>query len=130
MARAKKEVKDATISETKEKKIAEKKIEENIDKEEKKENVEKAEKKENVEKAEKKENVEKAEKKEKKEKKKKEGLIKGIRKEMKQVVWPSAGTILKSTIAVLVMCIFLVLFFEALMLFMAWLKVFLKGLFV
>ena len=112
MARAKKEVKDATISETKEKKIAEKKIEENIDKEEKKENVEKAEKKE------------------KKEKKKKEGLIKGIRKEMKQVVWPSAGTILKSTIAVLVMCIFLVLFFEALMLFMAWLKVFLKGLFV
>ena len=130
MARAKKEVKDATISETKEKKIAEKKIEENIDKEEKKENVKKAEKKENVEKAEKKENVEKAEKKEKKEKKKKEGLIKGIRKEMKQVVWPSAGTILKSTIAVLVMCIFLVLFFEALMLFMAWLKVFLKGLFV
>ena len=121
MARAKKEVKDATISETKEKKIAEKKIKENIDKEEKKENVEKAEKKENVE---------KAEKKEKKEKKKKEGLIKGIRKEMKQVVWPSAGTILKSTIAVLVMCIFLVLFFEALMLFMAWLKVFLKGLFV
>ena len=112
MARAKKEVKDATISETKEKKIAEKKIEENIDKEEKKENVKKAEKKE------------------KKEKKKKEGLIKGIRKEMKQVVWPSAGTILKSTIAVLVMCIFLVLFFEALMLFMAWLKVFLKGLFV
>ena len=112
MARAKKEVKDATISETKEKKIAEKKIEETIDKEEKKENVEKAEKKE------------------KKEKKKKEGLIKGIRKEMKQVVWPSAGTILKSTIAVLVMCIFLVLFFEALMLFMAWLKVFLKGLFV
>ena len=130
MARAKKEVKDATISETKEKKIAEKKIEENIDKEEKKENVKKAEKKENVEKAEKKENVEKAEKKEKKEKKKKEGLIKGIRKEMKQVVWPSAGTILKSTIAVLVMCIFLILFFEALMLFMAWLKVFLKGLFV
>ena len=113
MARAKKEVKDATISETKEKKIAEKKIEENIDKEEKKENVKKAEKK-----------------KEKKEKKKKEGLIKGIRKEMKQVVWPSAGTILKSTIAVLVMCIFLILFFEALMLFMAWLKVFLKGLFV
>ena len=112
MARAKKEVKDATISETKEKKIAEKKIEETIDKEEKKENVEKAEKKE------------------KKEKKKKEGLIKGIRKEMKQVVWPSAGTILKSTIAVLVMCIFLILFFEALMLFMAWLKVFLKGLFV
>ena len=112
MARAKKEVKDATVSETKEKKIAEKKIEETIDKEEKKENVEKAEKKE------------------KKEKKKKEGLIKGIRKEMKQVVWPSAGTILKSTIAVLVMCIFLILFFEALMLFMAWLKVFLKGLFV
>ena len=49
---------------------------------------------------------------------------------MKQVVWPSAGNVFKSTIAVLVICVFLALFFLAVTLFMAWLKVFLKGLFV
>ena len=106
MAKAKKEVKDAIISETKEKKKVEEVKETKV---EKKEEVVKEEKKA---------------------KKKKEGLLKGIRKEMKQVVWPSAGTVLKSTIAVLVICIFLALFFEAVILFMAWLKVFLKGLFV
>ena len=110
MAKVKKTVKDAAISETKEKK--KKEIVEDI----KEEKIEE----------------EKAEKEEKKtkEKKKKVGFLAGIRKEMKQVVWPSAGNIVKSTIAVLVICIFLALFFEAVILFMAWLKVFLKGLFV
>ena len=108
MAKAKKEVKEATISETKEKKKEEKIVEE-----------EKVLKEEKIEKVENKKN-----------KKKKDGFFKGIRKEMKQVVWPSAGNVLKSTIAVLVICVFLALFFLAVTLFMAWLKVFLKGLFV
>jgi preprotein translocase SecE subunit len=108
MAKAKKEVKEATISETKEKKKEEKIVEE-----------EKVLKEEKIEKVETKKN-----------KKKKDGFFKGIRKEMKQVVWPSAGNVLKSTIAVLVICVFLALFFLAVTLFMAWLKVFLKGLFV
>ena len=110
MAKVKKTVKDAAISETKEKK--KKEIFEDI----KEEKIEE----------------EKAEKEEKKtkEKKKKVGFLAGIRKEMKQVVWPSAGNIVKSTIAVVAICIFLSLFFEAVTLFMAWLKVFLKGLFV
>ena len=108
MAKAKKEVKEATISETKEKKKEEKIVEE-----------EKVLKEEKIEKVENKMN-----------KKKKDGFFKGIRKEMKQVVWPSAGNVLKSTIAVLVICVFLALFFLAVTLFMAWLKVFLKGLFV
>ena len=108
MAKAKKEVKEATISETKEKKKEEKIVEE-----------EKVLREEKIEKVETKKN-----------KKKKDGFFKGIRKEMKQVVWPSAGNVLKSTIAVLVICVFLALFFLAVTLFMAWLKVFLKGLFV
>ena len=108
MAKTKKEVKEATISETKEKKKEEKIVEE-----------EKVLKEEKIEKVETKKN-----------KKKKDGFFKGIRKEMKQVVWPSAGNVLKSTIAVLVICVFLALFFLAVTLFMAWLKVFLKGLFV
>ena len=108
MAKTKKEGKEATISETKEKKKEEKIVEE-----------EKVLKEEKIEKVETKKN-----------KKKKDGFFKGIRKEMKQVVWPSAGNVLKSTIAVLVICVFLALFFLAVTLFMAWLKVFLKGLFV
>ena len=120
MAKAKKEVKEATISETKEKKKEEKNVkEEKVLKEEKIVEEEKVLKEEKIEKVEKKKN-----------KKKKDGFFKGIRKEMKQVVWPSAGNVLKSTIAVLVICVFLALFFLAVTLFMAWLKVFLKGLFV
>ena len=66
---------------------------------------------------------EKTSKKEKKEKKpKKEGFFKSIRKEMKQVVWPTGKEILKSTIAVLIMCIFLALFFEGIELLMALIK--------
>ncbi len=109
MAKAKKEVKEATISETKVKKKKEEKVEEveeEVIEEVKEEKVEKSEKN-------------------KKEKKKKVGFFSGIRKEMKQVVWPSAGDIVKSTIAVVVMCLFLCLFFLAIMAVMALIK---KGL--
>ena len=41
---------------------------------------------------------------------------------MKQVVWPSAGDIVKSTIAVVVMCLFLCLFFLAITALMALIK--------
>jgi len=63
--------------------------------------------------------------KEKKKKNKKNGFLKGVRSEMKQVVWPSAGDIAKSTIAVILICIFLCLFFEGITL----LAAFIKGLF-
>lgn len=63
--------------------------------------------------------------KEKKKKDKKGGFFKGVRGEMKQVVWPSAGAIAKSTIAVILICIFLCLFFEGITL----LAAFIKGLF-
>ena len=109
MAKAKKEVKEATISETKEKKKKEEIIEEV-------EEVVEEKIEEEVE----------AKEPERVEKKKKKGFFRGIREEMHQVVWPSAGNIVKSTIAVVVICIFLALFFEAIILFMAWLK----GLFV
>jgi len=66
------------------------------------------------------------EKEEKKEKKKKSGFFKELRKEMKQVVWPTAGEVLKSTLSVVLICIFLCLFFEA----VALLAAFIKGLFV
>ena len=65
---------------------------------------------------------EKTSKKEKTKKEKKDGFFKSIRKEMKQVVWPTGKDILKSTIAVLIMCIFLALFFEGIELLMALIK--------
>ncbi len=65
---------------------------------------------------------EKTSKKEKPKKEKKDGFFKSIRKEMKQVVWPTGKDILKSTIAVLIMCIFLALFFEGIELLMAFIK--------
>jgi len=102
----KKQVKDAVISE------------EEV-KEEKK--VEKVEEKEETKKK-----VEVEEVKGTKEKKKKEGFFKGLRKEMKQVVWPTAGNVVKSTVSVILICIFLCLFFEA----VALLAAFIKGLFV
>ena len=58
----------------------------------------------------------------KKSNKKKEGLVKGIKKELKLVKWPSAKDILKYTIATIVLCIILVLFFELLNLIMAYVK--------
>lgn len=79
-----------------------------------------SEEKEKIEKEVKEEKVTAKEKEPKKEKKqKKDGFFKSIRKEMKQVVWPSGKEILKSTIAVLIMCIFLGLFFKGIELLMA-----------
>ena len=92
----KKEIKDAVVSEEKKKK--EEVIEEV--KEVKEEKTSKNEKK----------------------KTKKDGFFKSIRKEMKQVVWPTGKDVLKSTIAVLIMCIFLALFFNGVELLMAFIK--------
>ena len=65
------------------------------------------------------------EKKKKKDNKPKEGLWTGVKKELKLVKWPSAKEIIKYTIATIVFCIILVLFFELLNVIMA----FVKGLF-
>ena len=61
----------------------------------------------------------------KQEKVAKEKLLTGIKKEMKLVKWPSAKDILKYTIATIIFCVILVLFFELLNIIMA----FIKGLF-
>ncbi len=50
----------------------------------------------------------------KKEKKQKESLLKGVKKELKKVTWPSKKDIIKYSIATLVFCIILMLFFQAL----------------
>ena len=108
----KKEIKDAVVSEEKEKKTKAKKAVEEVEKEidEVEEEIEEEVK-------------EQKEDKPKKEKKvKKEGLFRSVRKEMKQVVWPTGKEILKSTIAVLIMCIFLALFFTGIELLMALIK--------
>ena len=99
----KKQVKDAVIAE-----------EEKVKKEVKEEKEEKVSKEEKIEKE------------EKPKKEKKEGFFKGLRKEMKQVVWPTAGDVVKSTVSVILICIFLCLFFAAVSLLVA----FIKGLFV
>lgn len=63
--------------------------------------------------------------KEDKKKNKKDGFFASVRKEMKKVVWPSLGSVVKYSIAVIVFCLFLALFFELMDLFAA----FVKGLF-
>lgn len=69
-------------------------------------------------------------KKEKKNKKesstKGDGYFKSLNKELKKVVWPKGGEVLKSTIAVIVICLVLIGFFELTQLLVA----FVKGLFV
>lgn len=47
-------------------------------------------------------------------KKKKESLLKGIRLEMKKVTWPSKKDIIKYSIATLVFCIIVMVFFQLL----------------
>jgi len=74
---------------------------------------------------------EEEEKKEKKEKitverDEKEGFFRGVRKELKKVVWPKGGDIVKYTFAVIVMCLLLVGFFTVVQALVA----FIKGLFV
>ena len=56
---------------------------------------------------------------------KKDGGIKGIKKELKLVKWPTAKEIVKYTIATVIFCLILVAFFEILNMLLA----FIKGLF-
>lgn len=57
---------------------------------------------------------------------KKEGYFKSLNKELEKVVWPKGSEVLKSTVAVIVICLILVGFFELTQLLVA----FVKGLFV
>ncbi len=59
---------------------------------------------------------------EKKPKVKKESFTKGIKKEMKLVKWPSAKEIVKYTIATVIFCIILIVFFELLNMILAYIK--------
>lgn len=52
--------------------------------------------------------------KKKKNKQKKEGLLKGIRLELKKVTWPNKKDVVKYSIATLVFCIVVVAFFQLL----------------
>lgn len=54
--------------------------------------------------------------------KNKESYLKGVRKELKQVKWPSFKEIIKYTFATVVFCIILVLFFELIKLGMAYVR--------
>ena len=76
-----------------------------------------------VEEKEKKVKPEKSNKEDKKEPK--QSFFKASATELKKVVWPKIGDVVKYTLAVIFFCIFLALFFELLELFAA----FLKGLF-
>lgn len=49
-----------------------------------------------------------------KNKSKKESLLKGIRKEMKKVTWPDKKDVIKYSVATLVFCIVIMLFFQVL----------------
>ena len=53
---------------------------------------------------------------------KKENYIKGVRKELKLVKWPTIGEVVKYTIATIIFCVILVFFFILLNLFMSWIK--------
>ncbi len=68
-----------------------------------------------------KKNVKKKEKKEKN-KKPKEKFSKGMKKELKQVKWPTFKEIIKYTFATIVFCLILILFFEFLNMIMAYVK--------
>ncbi len=49
-----------------------------------------------------------------KEKKQKTGFLKGIRLELKKVTWPAKKDVLKYSVATLVFCIVVVIFFQVL----------------
>ncbi len=53
---------------------------------------------------------------------KKESFTKGIKKELKLVKWPSAKEIIKYTIATVIFCVILVIFFEILNMILAYIK--------
>ena len=54
-----------------------------------------------------------------------EGFFRGVRKEMKKVVWPKAGEVVKNTFAVIIFCLILIGFFTLVVLLVS----FVKGLF-
>ncbi len=66
----------------------------------------------------------KVEKKALKEKKKsnKENYVVGLKKEMKQVKWPTFKEIVKYTIATIIFCIILIIFFELIKVLMAYIR--------
>ncbi len=59
---------------------------------------------------------------EKKPKTKKESLTKGLKKEMKLVKWPTVKEIVKYTIATVIFCVILIVFFELLNMILAYIK--------
>ncbi len=61
-------------------------------------------------------------KKEKTVKKSKEGYITGVRKEMKQVKWPTFKEVIKYTVATIIFIAVFVLFFQLINLIMAYVK--------
>ena len=103
----KKTIKDVEVEEVKKKKQEE--IEEEV--EEIEEEVEEVEEDfegdEDVEAPKK----EKKEKKEKEHKDKKEGYFSKVRREMRKVVWPTFGEVVKYSLAVILFCVVLCLFF-------------------
>ncbi len=60
--------------------------------------------------------------KKKKSAKKKEGFLELVGKELKKVVWPKIGEIIKYSIAVIIFCVILCLFFEGINLLAAFIK--------
>ncbi len=80
-------------------------------------------KKEEVEEIEETEEIEEVE--EEKTEVKEDGYFRSVRKEMKKVVWPKAGEVVKYTLAVIIFCLILIGFFTLVVLLVS----FIKGLF-
>ena len=57
-----------------------------------------------------------------KKEKNKEGFVKGLKKEIKLVKWPSSKELIKYTIATIIFCIVLVAFFQCLDIILAFIK--------
>ena len=53
---------------------------------------------------------------------KEDGFFRGVRKEMKTVVWPKAGEVAKNTFAVIIFCAILIAFFTVVVLGVSYLK--------
>lgn len=53
---------------------------------------------------------------------KEDGFFRGVRKEMKKVVWPKAGEVAKNTFAVIIFCAILIAFFTVVVLGVSYLK--------
>ena len=98
---------------------------EELEVEEEKEDYEEAKEEKKKTKEDKKKEKEAKKKESKKNADKKDGYLKTIGRELKKVVWPNAGDIAKYSVAVIIFCIGLVLFFLA----VDALASFIKGLF-